>query len=264
MHPRPLYTAKDLRPSYRLYYDWTGWPSGGALPALPAAESWTSLLAAWEEDGLRLLEKRYSPETVHLTFSTTPGVSPVFLAARAKGRLQHALRTAGTPVRFSRKVSVRSVGKNTAPVVETYLREQVKRSDLADPRYAERLEKAAILQEDVDVSKPTCTDSGRYWYNLHIVLVTCERHRTIGDGVLATMRKAALASARKKGHVLRRVSFMPDHVHLTLRANIEESPEVVVLGFQNNLAYAIGQLRVWMDTYYVGTFGEYDMKIVRR
>ena len=37
----------------------------------------------------------------------------------------------------------------------------------------------------------------------------------------------------------------------------------VALAFQNNLAYALGQARIWADTYYVGTFGEYDMSAVR-
>ena len=33
-----------------------------------------------------------------MTFSAKPSVSPEFLAARAKGRLQHAYRQAGRPV----------------------------------------------------------------------------------------------------------------------------------------------------------------------
>ena len=110
MQPKPLYSARNLTPSYRLYYDWSGWPSAGPLPRAPEDTVWTDLAAAWEFDGLRLLEHRWESECVHLTFSTTPAVSPVLLAQRAKGRLQHALRTAGSPVKFSRKVSVRSTG----------------------------------------------------------------------------------------------------------------------------------------------------------
>jgi hypothetical protein len=55
-----------------------------------------------------------------------------------------------------------------------------------------------------------------------------------------------------------------DHLHLALRGNVRQSPEEIALTFQNNLAYALGQLRIWADSYYSGTFGEYDMWAIRR
>ena len=262
MQPRPLYSARNLHPSYRLYYDWSGWPSVGLLPAVPKDSVWDALAASWEPDGLRLLERRWDRDCVHLTFSTTPTVSPVFLAQRAKGRLQHALRSAATPVKFSRKVSVRSTGKNTREVVERYVAAQVDKENLADPRYADRLRRHAIHQPEVDLSRPAETGSGRYWYNLHLVLVTDARIRSIGDDVPAKLHSACLAVAAKKGCLLSRVSFMPDHIHAAMRGNAELSPEEIALAFQNNLAFVLGQRRVWEDTYYVGTFGEYDLKVL--
>jgi len=263
MQPKPLYSARNLHPSYRLYYDWSGWPSSGSLPAVPKDAVWDALAASWGPDGLRLLERRWDSDCVHLTFSTPPTVSPVFLAQRAKGRLQHALRGAATPVKFSRKVSVRSTGKNTRGTVEQYVAAQVTKEHLADPRYAERLTRHAIHQPEVDLSRPAETGSGRYWYNLHLVLVTDARIRSIGDDVPAKLHKACLAVAAKKGCELSRVSFMPDHIHAALRGNVELSPEAIALAFQNNLAYVLGQRRVWENTYYVGTFGEYDLRAVR-
>jgi hypothetical protein len=56
---------------------------------------------------------------------------------------------------------------------------------------------------------------------------------------------------------------MPDHLHLSLRGNIAHSPTEIALSFQNNLAYSLGQVRFLADTFYVGTFGEYDMWAVR-
>jgi hypothetical protein len=53
------------------------------------------------------LESHCVDDKIQLTFSTTPAVSPVFLAGRAKGRLQHALRQAGAAFAgSSRQVSV--------------------------------------------------------------------------------------------------------------------------------------------------------------
>ena len=79
---------------------------------------------------------------------------------------------------------------------------------------------------------------------------------------LPCIGKSACVAA-KKACELSRVSFMPDHVHAAMRANAALSPEEIALAFQNNLAYVLGQRRVWEDTYYVGTFGEYDLKVVR-
>ena len=50
---------------------------------------------------------------------------------------------------------------------------------------------------------------------------------------------------------------------MSLRGNIGQSPADIAWAFQNNLAYILGQVRVWQDTYYVGTFGEYDMNAIR-
>ncbi len=212
---------------------------------------------------MRLMAHRWDDGCVHLTFSTTPDVAPVFLAQRAKGRLQHALHTVGTPVKFSRKVSLRSTGQNTRVTVEQYVANQVSTGRLADPRYADRLERHAIYQSAVDLETSTETGSGRYWYNLHLVLVTSGRLRSVGDDVPRKLHNGCLGVAAKKGCSLSRVSFMPDHMHASLRGNIDLSPEEIALSFQNNLAYVLGQCRVWEDAYYVGTFGEYDLKVVR-
>ena len=57
---------------------------------------------------------------------------------------------------------------------------------------------------------------------------------------------------------------MPDHLHAALCGNIQHSPQEIALAFQNNLAYALGQIKLWADTFYVGTFSEYDMWAIRR
>jgi len=56
---------------------------------------------------------------------------------------------------------------------------------------------------------------------------------------------------------------MPDHLHALVRGNPEHSPAEIVLAFQNNTAWKLGQVRFWQDTYYAGTTGEYTMRAVR-
>ena len=51
---------------------------------------------------------------------------------------------------------------------------------------------------------------------------------------------------------------------MTMGCSLNESPEAVALAYLNNLAYAQGMKPVFCYSYYVGTFGEYDMDAVRR
>ena len=263
MQPQPIYTPENVRHAYHLRFGWTGWPSGGELPDPPVGEAWQDLVAGWEKDGLRLLEQRWTREQVQMTFSTTPEVSPELVASRAKGRLQHALRMAGTPVAFARNFAVRSIGDNTRAAVAGYVANQVVRSDLADPRFRETLAEFAVRDDTVDLTQPTATGSGRYWYNLHLVLVVAERQRFGKRETLAALREMSVRVGRGRRIGIAVLSFMPDHLHAVLRPEPALAPATVAMGFQNNLAWAVGPCAFWEFTYYVGTFGEYTMGAVR-
>ncbi len=115
----------------------------------------------------------------------------------------------------------------------------------------------------VDLSLPTETNSGRYWYNLHLVLVVCERYRIGDPRTLAGIRDSVLRICAKKGYGLSTAAVLPDHVHLAFRGAIEQAPEEIALAFLNNLAYLLGQRPLWQVGYYAGTFGEYSMAAVR-
>lgn len=218
---------------------------------------------AWEIDGLRLMELRVAADMIQILFSVTPTINPIFFCQRVKGRLQHALRKAGTPAYFSRKVSFRSLGENTSAVVERYIRGQTGKEDFVDPRFREIMSRFTVINEDVKLAEPTESNSGRYWYNLHVVLVAADRFRITNPEKLAQIRDAAVTAAMKHRHRITTLSVMPDHVHLALRGNIECSPEEIALAFQNGLALAAG-CRVWQDGFYVGTFSEYDLDVIRR
>ncbi|MBM4154535.1 MAG: hypothetical protein FJ221_05845 [Lentisphaerae bacterium] len=256
------YTGVNVHIPHKLLLDWTGWLSDGvAFPAATAAAI-ESTAPVWAGDGLTLDTFRIAGDLVQILFATTPDVSPTLLAGRAKGRLQHALRAAGAPVAFSRKVSVRSVGENTRADVEGYLARQVERGEFADPRFRGRMARYTVVRDGVDLAAPSAGGHGRYWYNLHVVLVTADRFRFGAEDILAGVRDAALAAADRGGHALKSVAVMPDHVHLALRGHIERSPREIGVGFQNALAEAVG-CRAWQDGFYAGTFSEYDVSAIR-
>jgi hypothetical protein len=73
-----------------------------------------------------------------------------------------------------------------------------------------------------------------------------------------------LGASEQKGHWLSRAAILPDHIHLTMGCQGEESPEEVVLSYMNNLAFSCGMKPVFKFSYYVGTFSEYDLGVIPR
>ena len=260
---QPLYDPDSCSPAFQLRYAWTGWPSGERFnQTLP--ELIEDTRTAWETDGLRVLQHSWTDDRIQILFSGTPDVSPLLVATRAKGRLDHAIRTAGKALPFSRKVSVRSIGDNTREDIERYIREQVSKEQFVDPRFSEMLSQFTTTVSEVDLSQPAETARGRYWFNLHIVLVTDQRYRITDSKILQQLFDGVFRIARKKTHLISSLSVMPDHLHIALRPKIDETPAHVARSYQNNLAYFLNRRRIWVDSFYVGTFGEYTMQAVRR
>ena len=265
MTPSPLYRPENIdSPSFKLRYTWTGWPSTGSFPPLPAPSFFDTLADAWETDGIRLLEKHWHPDRLQFTCSVRPTTAPTLFTARVKARLQYALRIAGTRIEFSRKVAFRSLGENKREQVEGYIANQVEKAQFIDPRFAELIVQYTQVNHYVNLREPTATNRGRYWYDLHLVLVTEHRERFVDERSLNRIKGVCEKNARKKGYLLGSISVMPDHVHMALRGNVDETPEAIALGFMNNIAFEFGQQPVLRPSYYVGTFGEYDMGAVRR
>ena len=174
--PAPIYPPR-IKPAYHLRYTWTGWTSAGAFPPLPTGTPWDNLLAYWESDGFRLLEHTLDQNHLSMTFSVRPSVSPECFTTRVKSRLQHASRQTDSPIVFSRKLAFRGIGNNSRETVEGYIRDQLSRSDLADPIYRSNMERHHYHDDACRLKDPVETKRGRYWYNLHLVLVVSGRYR---------------------------------------------------------------------------------------
>jgi REP element-mobilizing transposase RayT len=233
-------------------------------PEPPSEQFFHSLNARWEPEGIRLLERNWLPDQIQLLFSTTPTITPIFLAARAKGRLQYVLgKTLETTVKFSRKVSIRSLGDASRARVEAYITAQVKERDYIDPRFTEKLRQFTEFFPGVDLGQPAETRSGRYWYNLHIVLVAEARYRIVSEVMLQAIFSEIVRSLSRQECELSTVAVLPDHLHVALRGNIALSPEDIVLKLQNDTEIALGRNRIWSPNYYAGTIGEYTMNSVR-
>ena len=203
---------------------------------------------------------RWNADEIQLAFSTIPTVAPTLFVARVKGRLQHALRLAGTPVKFSRKVAFRAIGENHTSDVESYLTQQVDRERFVDPRFSAMLKRFTEVDKSVMLNQPSESNSGRYWYNLHIVLVVADRARIQNETDFAKLDRALVMTATKHQYQVSVRAWMPDHLHVAVRGNIAESPAEIALAFMNNTAFAMGQNAIWQHGFYAGTFSEYDVR----
>ena len=152
-----------------------------------------------------------------------------------------------TPVEFSRKLAVRSVGENRTPTVETYIRSQVVKEHFVDPRFADFLKQFTVTDPAVDLSVPSESASGRYWYNLHLVMVVDGRCRIVAERDLTAIRDGCRRIAEKKEYRIAAMSVMPDHLHMALRGKIEHSPSEIALAFQNNLAHKLNRGAIWRN-----------------
>jgi hypothetical protein len=81
---------------------------------------------------------------------------------------------------------------------------------------------------------------------------------------LRTVHQTLPRISGKKGHLLSRAGITADHIHLTIGCDVKEAPADVALSYMNNLAYAAGMKSVFQFGFYVGTFGRYDLRAVRR
>jgi len=267
-------TTREL--VHRLAYSWTGWPQSEPLLPEPAADFLAALDEAWSCDGLHRISHRWQPDIIQFTFEAGPDISPQKVAARAKGRLDHALRAHGWRVGLARKVALRSLGENTLETVLHYIATQLDRADLADPRYVRTLADAAWVDGDVDLSEPLASGHGRYWYNLHLVwsaelgasnISAVGRDKPVRAGSAPPIYSAADGLAppeRKRPRPgVHSLAVMPDHVHVSMRAPTDATPREVADGLRRALNLAAG-CALFSPRMYVGTFSDYALSAIRQ
>jgi REP element-mobilizing transposase RayT len=256
------YRADTSTAAYSLRWSWTGWPSLGPMPVF-TDDDWRFLADAWEQDGIRLLERNCQSDYCQATVSTKPSADPSFIVARIKGRIDHRFRSQKSPFKFSRKVSLRAIGNNTTDAVQDYIGRQVDSAEFCSSEFARDLKQFTRVWEDLDLHEPLEVSSGRYWYLIHLVLVVDGRHRIRDLCFLGELFEACQAIALDRGYRLGGISVMPDHLHMCLRGAVADSPEGIAIRFMNETCQRLGVVGLWRPSYYVGTTGAYNMNAVR-
>jgi REP element-mobilizing transposase RayT len=258
------YRPETTTPAYSLRWSWTGWPSKDLMPRV-TDEDWCTLAKLWEQDSIRLLEHKCDSEYWQATVSTKPIVTPFLIVSRIKGRIDHLFRSRSIPFKFSRKVSLRAIGNNTTEDVQEYIRRQVDSATFCDLQFAASLKQFTRVWKDVhDFDLPAEVTSGRYWYRLHLVLVVEGRHRIRDINFIGSVFEVCQAIALDRADRLAAISVMPDHLHLSIRGNVADSPETVAIAYMNETCRRLKAVGLWQPSYYVGTTGAYNMNAVRR
>lgn len=256
-----MYSPETVRIVNNLKFDWSGWILEHFPETLPLAlESCSEL---WENEGFTLCKWKVAGNKCHCLFNVSPTVVPTFLTQRVKGRLQHALRKLGTPVKFKRNFGFRSLGDNDCEIVRGYINRQVAKSDYLDPRFKDWLDQFHYTANQKFLKDPFVNAHGFYWYHLHVVIVIKDRRFPMTrDETFQTVRKICLETAAGNGHCIAALSVMPDHIHMALRGNVAMSPQDICLNFMNSLSVALGDIRCWDEKCYAGTFGSYRVSLL--
>jgi REP element-mobilizing transposase RayT len=229
-------------------------------------EAIQSCVDSWIQDGFTLIRNNekapIEPESNHiqLLFKASPKLAPVLFLKNVKGRLDHAFRKLKTPVKFSELNAFRALGANTNKIVAEYIKKQISKENFADNRYRKYLSQFTFENLSHDISEPYKSHSGRYWYNIHLVIVIEKRdYQITRSDVFEQIHNYLLKIAEKKKCIIAKFAIMPDHIHIALRGNIELSPYEIALSFLNNLAYLLRKGRFWSNEFYVGTFSSYAL-----
>ena len=256
----------------KLAYSWTGWPRDRAVPELLPTEILQSLKQQWKSDGLLLVDSRWSAKRSQMTVLSTPSIRPVDITRLVKGRLVHSLRKNGYRNCFRRKVSLRSLGDNSTETVRKYVATQLDRSDLADTRYISQLKALKYSNGNISLNHPQVVTHGRYWINLHIVLVVAGRYRIRGRNLLNQIYQTTIdwgvetlnhAKIPAFSPAIESFSIMPDHVHIVIRAPIDRNPQFLLETLWQASNTAAGFL-LYSDEVYVGTFSEYSIGAISK
>jgi REP element-mobilizing transposase RayT len=252
---------------YRVYLRWR---THRARPIIQMAGLDKAVLESIARKyGIRVLECASSATDLLALVSLKPEETISACTGKLKGQLSKWLREAQQSMKLTEQLSngyfACTVGKSTREAVEQYLSQQSEHHG-----YAQRA-LPPIFVESYDLSENdearVSTKHSIVVAQFHIVLATSRRRGVFGPqegrAVAAEWRKLAMSLRA----ALLKVSFLPDHVHLALRAHPAVSPAGLIVELMNSaqqlifekFAEAAIQARVermWQPSAYIGGYGE--------
>ena len=258
---------------YRVYLRWR---THRARPLAALAEMDKTVLAnIGERYGIHVLESASNATDVLTLVSLKPEETISACASKLKGQLSKWLREAQQLTQPADQLSngyfACTIGKSSRAMVEQYLDRQGEHHG-----YAERI-RPPIFSESYDLSQADearlSPDHSVVLAQYHLVLATHWRR-----GVFGAAEGRAIAEAWRQLSLraaLLKVSFLPDHVHLAVRAHPSVAPAELALELMNTAQQVIftefaGAAlqakveRLWQPSAYIGSYGDLTSPQLRK
>lgn len=263
------YDLAELRFAY-CHHVYFRWRTHRRTPRPELAQLGSSvleeLLGSYE---VHPLDATCSPTNVLLLLSLKPIESVSTAASKVKGRISKWLRErlglAQPADLLSKGYFACTSGKSTKEAVEAYLDSQGDHhgytSRQRPPVFIREFDVAAIADAQLQAAHAVSV------VQYHLVLSTFQRRgvfsKTAGEAVVD--RWQALEPAHR--FALRKVSFVPDHVHIALRTHPSVSPAALTLTLMNaaqelmwrqfsDQVIRAGTERLWQPSAYIGSYGD--------
>ncbi|MDX1927528.1 MAG: transposase [Pirellulaceae bacterium] len=254
----PYYSAAHCTPAYQLRWSLALFPN----TPVPAVQSWLSTLcSSLAADDIRVLQANVSPKgALLLLLSTQPLAKPDFIVQCAKGRLQYLLRQQN--ITWRRNFRLTTLGGGKTEAVEKYVEQQLQHHKLVSEKSQQDLAELSWSDPEVKIVEPIYSSHAQYILGLHVVLVHSQRWTTVETGLLQATQQTILKTAAEQNCQVSRIGILADHIHATVRFHYKLAPGELALALMNAVAQR-HRMRLWSDSYYVGTIGPYDMDAVR-
>jgi len=247
-----------------------------AYPPLARLDAAT-LQGLVERFGIRVLECESAATEVRVLVSLEPKETVAGCASKLKGQTSKWLRQAlghEQPMDLlSKGYFACTSGKSTAPQVDQYLASQAEHHGY-DKR---NVSPVCIQTYDHTPAEEERLQPKHAFTSLqfHLVLATWRRRSVFARKEAEALVRCWQGLQAQEQFLLRKVSFLPDHVHLAVRAHPSVSPGLLAVTLMNaaqrlmwdSFADAViqaGVERLWQASAYVGSFGDLATPQIRR
>jgi putative transposase len=260
---------------YRAYLRWRTHRARPLAPLVELDQEFLENIAS--KYGIRVLECASNTTDLLALVSLKPEETISACTGKLKGQISKWLREARALAQPTEQLSngyfACTVGKSPREAVEQYLSRQSEHHGYAEralpPIFVERYE---LSEEDEARISP---NHSVVVAQFHLVLATRWRRGVFGSQegrVVADEWRKLQPSMRA---ALVKVSFLPDHAHLAIRAHPSVSPADLVVELMNSaqqviferFAGAILQARVerlWQPSAYIGSYGDLTSPQIRK
>lgn len=263
---------KALEAAYQLHY-YLYLKTHCLKPTLADPRTRTLVDSVFDEvcarEKYKMLERSIDENHLRLLISLRPNHTVSEVVRKLKGNLQHRYLKEYSGKLLGKGYFARTSGKVSLERANDYLNRQVSHHGYQGG-WTDALELRNTNFRSPAFSFAHCVSI----LNYHLVLSTQERKPVFDEDIAPKLFDYICGIGIKHDFLVERISFLPDHVHMTFEGmpsvGVEDYARVIMNNTQFWMnKYFDGVLKntdawnVWEPTYYAGTIGEYTTAQVK-